>query len=439
MTPTRAGLWAGTALALLGGAAAAQTTTLTIATVNNSDMVVMQELSARYEEDHPEVNLEWVVMEENALRQQLTTDIAAGGGQYDVMTIGMYEAPIWGERGWLVPFEDIPAEYELEDVIPSVRDGLSANGQLFALPFYAESQMTFYRTDLVEAAGETMPEHPTWDDLERIAAAVHDPDNSVYGICLRGKPGWGENVGQFTTVANSYGARWFDETWMPQLTSPEWTEAVTKYVSLLRNYGPPGASANGYNENLTLFANGSCGMWVDATVSAGFLTNPEESTVADRVGYAAAPYGKFEKGNHSLWAWALGVPSSSDAPEAAQDFIYWATSKDYIEMVAERSGWNTVPPGTRMSTYENPAYQEAAPFAALTLEAIQTADPTDATQEPVPYVGISFVGIPEFQAIGTTVGQELAAVIAGDKTVEEALAASQASTEQAMRDAGYIQ
>lgn len=439
MTMTRATMWSGTAMILLGSGAAAQTTTLTIATVNNSDMVVMQELSARYEEEHPDISLEWVVLEENILRQNLTTDIATGSGQYDVMTIGMYEAPIWGDRDWLVPFDNVPADYDLDDVLPSVRNGLSVNNSLYALPFYAESQMTFYRTDLLEAAGETMPDQPTWDDIERIAAAIHDPDNGTYGLCLRGKAGWGENVGQITPVANSYGARWFDENWQPQLTSPEWTEALTKYAELLASYGPPGVSANGYNETLSLFATGSCGIWVDATVSAGFLTNPDESTVADRVGYALPPYGKFNKGNHYLWAWALGVPASSDAPEAAQDFIYWATSKDYIELVAEHSGWNTVPPGTRSSTYENPAYLEAAPFAPLTLETIQTADPTDATQQPVPYVGISYAGIPEFQSIGTTVGQEFAAVIAGDKTVEEGLAAAQASTEQAMQEAGYIQ
>ncbi|WP_374424894.1 sugar ABC transporter substrate-binding protein [Paracoccus sp. (in: a-proteobacteria)] len=431
------------ALLLSGGLASFATmawseTTLTIGTVNNSDMVVMQELSSGFEKANPDIKLKWVVMEENALRQALTTDISTNAGQYDIMTIGMFEAPIWGAKDWLVPFADVPVEYDLNDVFQSVRDGLSAKDQLFALPFYAESQLTFYRTDLVEAAGETMPEQPSWDDIERIASKIHKPDEGVYGICLRGKPGWGENMGQITPVANSYGARWFDMDWKPQFDQPQWKEALEKYVGLLRNYGPPGAAANGYNETLTLFANGQCGMWVDATVSAGFLTNPDQSTVFDKIGYALPPIGKFAKGNHYLWAWSLAIPKSSKNTEAAQKFIYWATSKDYIELVAEHSGWATVPPGTRQSTYDNPAYQEAAPFAKLTLETIQSADPTDATQEKVPYIGISFVGIPEFGAIGTTVGQEFAAVIAGDKSVDDALSAAQAATTKAMTEAGYI-
>src|SRR5690606_8663889 len=256
-----------------------------IATVNNGDMVVMQELSKKFEEANPDIKLNWTILEENTLRQRLTTDIATGGGQFDILTIGLFEAPMWGERGWLVPFDSVPADYDLDDVFKSVRNGLSHDGKLYALPFYAESQMTFYRTDLFEAAGVTMPEQPTWADIDQLAAKVHAPDKGVYGMCLRGKPGWGENVGQITPVANSFGARWFDMNWEPQLESAEWKEALTTYVDLLKKYGPPGAASNGYNENLALFADGKCAMWVDATVSAGFLADPKQSNVVGKVGY----------------------------------------------------------------------------------------------------------------------------------------------------------
>lgn len=421
---------------LLAGSAFADTT-LTVATVNNNDMVVMQRLSKDFEAKNPDIKLNWVVLEENTLRQRLTTDIATNGGQYDIMTIGLFEAPMWGERGWLSAFDAVPTEYKIDDVLKSVRDGLSFDGKLYALPFYAESQMTFYRKDLLDKAGVTMPDQPTWADIDAIGAKIHDPANGVYGVCLRGKPGWGENMGQITPVANSYGARWFDMDWKAQLDTPEWKEALTTYVDLLKKYGPPGASSNGYNENLALFASGKCGIWVDATVSAGFLSDPEQSSVIGKVGYAHPPYGKFNKGNHYLWSWALAVPTSSKSPDAAKKFIYWATSPEYIELVAKETGWATVPPGTRQSTYDNPEYIAAAPFAKLTMDTIQTANMTDATQQKVPYRGISFVGIPEFQSIGTAVGQEFAAVIAGQKSVDDALKASQELTQRAITEAGY--
>jgi sorbitol/mannitol transport system substrate-binding protein len=424
------------ASALVASQALAETT-LTIATVNNNDMLVMQKLSKDFETKNPDIKLNWVILEENVLRQKLTTDIATKSGQYDIMTIGLFETPLWGEKGWLSPFENVPADYKLDDVLKSVRDGLSADGKLYALPFYAESQMTFYRKDLFDKAGITMPDQPTWEQIGRFAAKITDKEHGVYGICLRGKPGWGENMGQIDPVVNSYGGRWFDIQWKPQLDTAAWKEGVSTYVDLLRNYGPPGATTNGYNETLALFSEGKCGMWVDATVAAGTLTDPKRSLVADKVGYAHPPIGKFNKGNHYLWSWALAVPASSKSPDAAKKFIYWATSEDYIKQVAKASGWASVPPGTRVSTYENPEYLSAAPFAKLTLEEIETANPTDATQEKVPYRGISFVGIQEFQSFGTSVGQEMAAAIAGQTTVDQALNNSQALVERAIKQAGY--
>ena len=252
--------------ALLVGAGAARAETVTIATVNNGDMIIMQELSSQFEQQHPDIQLEWVVLEENVLRQRVTTDIATEGGQSDVMTIGTYEVPIWAAQDWLVPLEELPADYNVEDVLKPVREGLSYDGKLYALPFYAESSMLFYRKDLFEQAGIEVPEQPTWQQVRDWAEQLHDPGSEVYGICLRGKPGWGENMAFVTTLVNTFGGQWFDNDWNTTLNTPEWQEAVSFYVDLLSNYGPPGASSNGFNENLALFSTGKRAMWVDATV-----------------------------------------------------------------------------------------------------------------------------------------------------------------------------
>ncbi|MDX1653789.1 MAG: sugar ABC transporter substrate-binding protein [Candidatus Competibacteraceae bacterium] len=416
---------------------AAQAETVTIGTVNNGDMIIMQRLSEQFEEQHPEITLDWVVLEENVLRQRLTTDIATGSGQFDVATIGTYEVPIWAQQGWLEPLGNLPEEYDVDDLLKPVRDGLSHEGTLYALPFYAESSMLFYRTDLFQEAGIEVPEQPTWEQVRGWAEQLNNPDGGVYGICLRGKPGWGENMGFLTTMINSYGGQWFNMDWEPAIDSPEWKRAITDYVNLLNNYGPPGAASNGFNENLSLFATGKCAMWIDATVAAGLLFNPAESQVADRVGFARAPIDKTEKGANWLWSWSLAIPASSDAKDAALEFITWATSKPYIELVGEQVGWASAPPGTRRSTYEDPRYQEAAPFAQPVLEAIESADPTDQTLEPNPYTGVQYVGIPEYQAIGTQVGQAIAAALAGQMPVDQALQSAQASVSRTMRQAGY--
>ena len=295
-----------------------------------------------------------------------------------------------------------------------------------------------YRADLFKKAGLTMPNAPTWDFVLDAAKKLTDKSAGVYGICLRGKAGWGENMAFLTAMANSYGARWFDEKWQPQFNTPEWKTTLTTYVNLMHDAGPPGASSNGFNENLALFNAGKCGMWIDATVAASFVTDPKQSKVADNVGFALAPNNGLGKNANWLWAWNLAIPAGSKKVEAAEKFIAWATSKEYAELVAAKDGWARVPPGTRSSLYQNAEYQKSAPFAKLTLESIDSADPNHPTVKPVPYVGVQYAAIPEFQGIGTAVGQQFSAALAGTSSVDAALAAAQSQTEREMKRAGYI-
>ena len=314
------------AIAALTAGASAQTK-LTIATVNNGDMIRMQGLTDDFTAKNPDIALEWVTLEENVLRQRVTTDIATKGGQFDVITIGTYEVPIWAKQGWLVPLENLGADYDVDDLLPPIRAGLTYEGKLYAAPFYGESSMIMYRKDLFEAAGITMPDSPTWDQVADAARKLTDKGKEIYGICLRGKAGWGENMAFLTAMSNSFGARWFDESWKPQFDQQPWKDTLTFYVNLMNDAGPPGASSNGFNENLALFNSGKCAMWIDATVAASFVTNPKESTVADKVGFALAPNTGKGKNANWLWAWSLAIPAGSQKVEAAEKFIAWATSQ----------------------------------------------------------------------------------------------------------------
>ena len=430
-----AGLLAGAGLLVAGGARA--DSTLTIATVNNGDMVVMQKLSSVFEQQHPDIHLRWVVLEENVLRQRLTTDIATKAGQFDILTIGNYEVPIWAKQGWLAPMDNLPAGYDVDDLLKPVRQGLTYDGKLYGLPFYAESAMTYYRKDLFQAAGLTMPAAPTYDEIRGFADKLTDKSKQVYGMCLRGKPGWGENMGYVTALVDAEGGQWFDMNWKATIDTPAWHKAITYYSDIMKADGPPGASSNGFNENLALFASGHCAMWIDATVAGGLLFDKKQSQVADTVGFAPMPTGSFSGGPTWLWSWNLAIPATSKQLDVARTFVTWATSKEYIALVAKENGWVSVPPGTRQSTYANPAYQQAAPFAGFVQKAIDVANPNGQTREPRPYTGAQFVAIPEFQGIGTQVGQTIAGTLTGQTTVDAALKSAESATERTMRQAGY--
>ena len=222
------------------------------------------------------------------------------------------------------------------DLIPQVKEALSANGKMYAVPFYAESSFTFYRKDLFDKAGIQMPDKPTYAQIAEYAVKLTDKAHEQYGICLRGKPGWGENMAFFDTMVNAYGGQWFDMQWKPMLTSDAWKSATQWYLDVMAKAGPPGATANGHNENRALFATGKCAIWIDATSAAGYIYNPKDSQVADKTAFTASPItDKDPKASGWSWSWALAIPASSQKADAAKKFLAWSTSKEYVNLVGE--------------------------------------------------------------------------------------------------------
>jgi len=412
-------------------------TQLNIATVNNSHMMEMQKLTPEFERLYPDIELKWHVYNEGSLRMRAIADIASGGGHYDVVTIGLYETPIWAQRDWLVPLQT-NSNYDVNDLLPTIKSGLSYQGKLYAAPFYGESSMLMYRKDLLSKAGLSFDKRPTWDEIANAAKAMHNPSDEVYGICLRGKPGWGDNMALLSTIVNSFGGRWFDMNWKPEIDSAVWHRAVSFYVDLLNNYGPPNPERNSFTEILALSRAGKCAMWVDASIAASFITNKEQSNYAAQWAYTESPYQVTTQGASWLWAWSLAIPKKAINAEAAQTFISWATSKEYIKLVASNNGWANIPTGTRSSTYENTHYIEAVgAFAEAELAALNSANPNDNTLKASPYSGIQFVPIPEFVAIGGSTGQKITEALEGKISIKQALDSAQKITLREMKRAGY--
>jgi sorbitol/mannitol transport system substrate-binding protein len=291
------------------------------------------------------------------------------------------------------------------------------------VPFYGESSMLYYRKDLLAKAGITMPAHPTWAQVASYAAKLNQP-GKVAGICLRGLAGWGDNMASLDTVVNTYGGEWFNKSWQPQLTSPAFEAATSFYVNLVRKDGEAGASNDSFNQLLTLYGQGKCAMWYDSTVAATSIATTYPSIFANTA-YAFAPVDKTTSSGW-LWTWSLGIPQGTSDQGAAWKFVSWATSKSYDSLVASKYGWAAVPPGSRTSLYSNPSYQSAAKaFAGITLASIDSTDPDHPTVNPVPYVGVQYVDIPQFEVLGVEVGQQIAGAIAGTESVSQALKTSQ--------------
>lgn len=418
-----------TVLALGGCApASAAQDTIVVAIVANPQMKDAVSLQDDFKAKHPDVNVKFVTLPENEARAKITASVATGGGEFDVVMISNYETEMWAANGWienLQPLADATEGYDTEDFIPTIKDALSYNGDMHSVPFYGESSFVVYREDLFKAAGITMPEHPTWAEIGKIARQLNDPSKDFAGICLRGLAGWGEVMAPLDTVINTYGGQWFDMDWNAKLDSPQVKAAVTDYVDLLHDAGQPGAATSGYGDCITRYSQGKAAMWYDATAMVSSIEDPASSLVAGKSQYAPAPVQNTESAGW-LYSWSLAIPSTSEHKTAAWDFISWMTNKDYIKLVGNEISWERVPPGSRQSTYEIPEYAAVAKaYAEPTLNAMYSAKQSTSMVNPVPYPGLQFVGIPEFQDLGTRVSQQISAAIAGQKSVDEALQQAQ--------------
>ena len=415
--------------------------TISVAIVANPQMQDIASLTPSLFTKQTGIKVKYTILDEGKLRQVTTRDVGSGGKAFDAVMIGMYETPQFGAAGLIKNLSAMAKAdklYNYNDLIPAVRNGLSANGNLYASPFYAESSFVMYRKDVLAQAGVTMPLHPTWDQVATIAKKVNTP--SMAGICLRGKPGWGDLGASFTTVLNTFGGTWWsakpDGTPdKAQIDQPAFKTALDFYAGLVQAAGEKDAANSSFNECLAQYQAGKVAMWYDATVAAGLL-EAANSPVKGKNGFAFAPTDKT-KSSGWLWSWALAIPKSSPDPTDAWKYISWATSAQYIKAAGThtKGGWAAIPPGTRLSTYRIPQYQKAAKaFAATTLAAMKAApinNPGTTMRPGLP--GVQYVGIPQFQDVGNRCTQLFSSVIAGSLKDTDALSQCQDIASKAIK------
>ncbi|MFJ6356221.1 ABC transporter substrate-binding protein [Pseudarthrobacter oxydans] len=414
-----------------GGNSAGDPNSISVLMVNNPQMEDLQRLTAENFTKETGIRVNYTILPENDVRAKISQEFSSQAGQYDVASLSNYEIPFYSANGWLAPLDDVAADpgFDQDDILPAYTASLTGeDGKLYGEPFYGESSFLMYRKDILDAKGLAMPAKPTWDEVAGIAAKVDGAEPGMKGICLRGQPGWGQVFAPLTTVVNTFGGTWFDKDWNAQVNSPEFTEAVEFYTTLVREHGEAGAAQAGFTECLNNMSQGKVAMWYDATSAAGAL-EAEDSPVKGKIGYAQAPV-KETASSGWLWTWSWAMQAASKKQDAAEKFIAWASSKDYEELVASELGWAKVPSGKRISTYENAEFQKAAPFFEAERFAIENADPKNPGAQERPAVGIQFVGIPEFAALGTNVSQGVSSAIAGQGSVADALAKGQEAAQK---------
>ena len=363
-----AGCSMGTKQLFTGGSSG---TTLSVAIVSNSQMQDAISLSHLFESEHPDIHLNFISLPENEARAKITTDVSTQGGEFDVVMISNYETPMWSANGWLVnlqPYIDRTPGYDANDFLPQLRATLSHQGDLYSVPFYGESSFLMYRKDLMAKAGIKMPTRPTWDQVGKIAAQMHNEKKGLVGICLRGDPGWGENLAPIDTVINSFGGRWYDPALAGAADQPGGGDARSRCTCrwCARTASPaPRRPASPNAPRTTARAARPCGT-TPPRRSALIEDPPEQrwsartATPGPRPRTAARPAGSTP----GRWPSPPPAPTSRRPGTSSS----WMTSKSYIKTVGRTLGWSHVPPGSRFSSYRIPQYKKlSAVYGPLTL------------------------------------------------------------------------
>jgi sorbitol/mannitol transport system substrate-binding protein len=401
--------------------------TIKVLMVNNPQMLELQQLTAANFTKQTGIKVQFVPKVEQDMRDTASTEFANQSKQYDVATLSNFEIPFYAKAGWISDMESIAKDKDFDqaDILPSMTAALSYNGKVYGEPFYGESSFLMYRKDVFAKLGITVGDHPTWTQVADWAAKADGAQPGMKGICLRGLPGWGDNLAPLTTVVNTMGGTWFDDSWKAQVNTGGFQKAANFYVNLIHQHGEAGAATFSFPQCLAALQNGKVAMWYDSTAAAGSL-EAADSPVKGKIGYTSAPVDQTKESGW-LYTWAWAIEKASPHQSDAKKFVAWASSKDYEQLVAKDTknstgGPTNIPAGKRASTYSDPTYLKvAASFATPTLNSIKNAPAADPGVQKRPYSGIQFVGIPSFTSFGTQCAKDIASAIAGSESTDSAL------------------
>lgn len=309
------------------------------------------------------IKVELTQLGEDQLSDQYNVKLNAGTDELDVMMYRpLQEGKLFAQNGYMADLTSMveeDAEWDWSDFQPGPVETTTYEGAVVGVPLITESQVLYYRTDLLEAAGLEVPS--TLDELAEAAKVISEANPGVAGFVAR--TARSAAVTQFSSFLFSFGGDFMDDG-KATIDTPEAIEAYEYYGGLLNNYGPANVSTDmSWPEAAAIFAQGQAAFYTDASSLYQNLALEENSTVFDKLGYAAFPEGPAGSKPYAIPSWGLAINEGSNNQENAWEFIKWATSADSVLAVQSEGV-----PGARASVWENP--EGTASFPADLAKAI---------------------------------------------------------------------
>ncbi|WIY83459.1 extracellular solute-binding protein [Propionimicrobium sp. PCR01-08-3] len=288
---------------------------------------------------------------EDQLSDQYNVKLNAGSEDIDVMMYRpLQEGKMFAHNGWMADLSDkvtSNSDWEWEDYQEGPVTATTYEGKVVGVPIITETEVLYYRTDLLESSGYDAPPQ-TLDELQEMAAQIHEDNPDVAGFVAR--TGRTAAVTQFSSFLFSYGGDFDDGSGNATLDTQAAQDAYEMYGGLIRDYGPANVSTDmSWPEAMAVFTQGQAAFYVEANSLYKNATDPANSQVSDTVGFSAFPAGPAGSKPYNIPAWALGVNEGSSNIDNAWKFIEWATSKDQT-LLNQQAGV----PSARTSVWNNP-------------------------------------------------------------------------------------
>lgn len=376
-----------------------ESVTLNVAVQKHSAVDALETLLPEFEEETG-IQVNFDTLPQNELKNKIELDMASSTGQYDVVMYDYVLNTQYAEAQWI---KDLSSYIEsnnvdLDDFFPGFLNAFQYNDTQYAMPFFGESLILMYNQEIFDDVGIEDPPS-TMQELKEVSQKIKDAGYDA--IAMRGARGEGMNVFTWASFFLGHGANWFDKEGNPTVNSQESVDATQLYAELLNDYGPSGASNFTWDQVQLSMQQGTVAMVIDSLNFAPRLENPENSQVVGKVGYAMIPAGPAEQVT-GMGTWGMAIPEGSKNPDAAFEFVNWATSAD-IQLETSLNGDRA--DATRKSVWEDAEFQDKYNYGNWAEIAKMSMDKAEKNYRPP---------IPEWRELGDRVSVAISDVLAGE-------------------------
>ena len=360
------------------------------------------------------VELEFIELPHDNMHERFVQESISRSGSIDIFNADQPWISEFASRGWIECLDDMISEEDRADFLDSAMEASSYQGRLYAIPYFIHTPIVFYRTDLFEEAGLTVPE--TWEEYRQAAIKLTNVETGVYGTIIEAKQA-SEPVTHLVDWYFQNGADFIDEKGNVVVDSEAAKEVFDFLLKMMYEDGSVMPGSIGYDnaDVHNLFMQGKVAMVKNWPYMYAMARDPAQSLVADDFAIARQPAGKYDA--TAVWTWGFAISSSSRNKEAAWDFIEWATSSENLAAM----GIQNLMPVPRHSAFEivkaDETISEKDKDAILLMSEVLDVG-RNATESPV------------FPSIQSEMGTVLSRIMSKQVSVEQGLSEAREALER---------